>query len=79
VERVLKTPAPLCNLVEFGDSRVNFDLRFWINDPANGVANVTSQVMLALWDRLREMGVEMPYPQRDLHLKSAPPGYLTQF
>lgn len=78
VERVLKTPAPMCNLVEFGDSRVIFDLRFWINDPANGVANVTSQVMLALWDRFREMGVEMPYPQRDLHLKTAPPGFLTQ-
>ncbi len=78
VERVLKTPAPMCNLVEFGDSRINFDLRFWINDPANGVANVTSQVMLALWDRLRVMGVEMPYPQRDLHLKSAPPRFLTQ-
>lgn len=72
VERVLKTPAPLCNLVEFGDSRINFDLRFWINDPANGVANVTSQVMLALWDRLKEMGVEMPYPQRDLHIRTLP-------
>lgn len=73
VERVLKTPAPLCNLVEFGDSRVNFDLRFWINDPANGVANVTSQVMLALWDRLKELGVEMPWPQRDLHIRTLPP------
>jgi small-conductance mechanosensitive channel len=78
VERVLKTPAPMCNLVEFGDSRVNFDLRFWINDPANGVVNVTSQVMLALWDRLKEMGVEMPYPQRDLHVRSLPPGVPTQ-
>ena len=78
VERVLKTPAPLCNLVEFGESRVKFDLRFWINDPANGVANVTSQVMLALWDRLREMGVEVPYPQRDIHVKSLPPGFVPQ-
>ena len=75
VDRVLKTPAPMCNLVEFGDSRINFDLRFWINDPANGVVNVTSHVMLALWDRLREMGVEMPYPQRDLHLRTVPPGF----
>jgi len=78
VERVLKTPAPMCNLVEFGDSRVKFDLRFWINDPANGVANVTSQVMLALWDRLKEMGVEIPYPQRDIHLKTLPPGLPSQ-
>lgn len=78
VERVLKTPAPMCNLVEFGDSRINFDLRFWINDPANGVANVTSQVMLALWDRLKEMGVEMPYPQRDLHVRTVSAGFPTQ-
>ncbi|OFW99954.1 MAG: mechanosensitive ion channel protein MscS [Alphaproteobacteria bacterium RIFCSPHIGHO2_12_FULL_63_12] len=72
VDRVLKAPAPMCNLVEFGDSSVNFDLRFWINDPANGVANVTSQVMLALWDRLHEMGVEFPFPQRDITIKSWP-------
>lgn len=76
VERVLKTPAPMCNLVEFGDSQVKFDLRFWINDPSNGVANVTSQVMMALWDRLKEMDVKMAYPQRDVHIRTlpAPPG-----
>jgi small-conductance mechanosensitive channel len=78
VERVLKTPGPMCNLVEFGDSRIKFDLRFWISDPANGVANVTSHVMLALWDRLKEMGVEMPYPQRDLHVRTLPPGPATR-
>ncbi len=74
VERVLKTPSPMCNLVEFGESSVNFDLRFWINDPANGVANVTSQVMLALWDRLRDMGVEIPHPKREIVIKSWPAG-----
>jgi small-conductance mechanosensitive channel len=74
VARVLKSPSPRCNLVEFGDSSVNFDLRFWINDPASGVANVTSEVMLAIWDRLHEMGVEIPFPQRDLHIRSFPSG-----
>lgn len=74
VERVLKTPSPMCNLTEFGDSSVNFDLRFWINDPANGVANVTSQVMLALWDRLRDMGVEIPHPKREIVIKAWPAG-----
>ncbi|MEO1014108.1 MAG: mechanosensitive ion channel domain-containing protein, partial [Pseudomonadota bacterium] len=71
--RVLQTPAPVCNLMGFGDSSVDFDLRFWIEDPRNGVSNVKSDVMLALWDRLAEMGVEIPFPQRDLHIKSAPP------
>ncbi len=75
VERVLKTPAPRCNLMEFGDNSINFDLRFWINDPANGTMNVRSDVMMAVWDMLHEMGVEIPFPQRDLHIKSAPQGF----
>ncbi|MEO1241291.1 MAG: mechanosensitive ion channel domain-containing protein [Pseudomonadota bacterium] len=74
VERVLKTPAPRCNLIEFGDSSINFDLRFWINDPANGISNVRSDVMMAVWEMLHETGVEIPFPQRELHIKSAPAG-----
>jgi small-conductance mechanosensitive channel len=72
VERVLKTPAPICNLMEFADSAVKFDLRFWINDPANGISNVKSSVMLAVWDALMDHNIEIPYPQLDLHLKSLP-------
>jgi small-conductance mechanosensitive channel len=72
VDRVLKSPAPICNLAEFGDSSVNFDLRFWINDPASGIANVKSAVMLALWDALHDAGVEIPFPQLDLHIKARP-------
>ncbi len=74
IDRVLKTPAPRCNLMEFGDNSINFDLRFWINDPANGTANVRSDVMMAVWDLFAEMGIEVPFPQRDLHIKSAPQG-----
>ncbi len=74
IDRVLKNPSPRCNLMEFGDSSINFDLRFWINDPANGSANVRSDVMMAIWDMLHEMGVEVPFPQRDIHIKSAPDG-----
>ncbi len=72
VERVLKNPAPRCNLMEFGDSSINFDLRFWINDPANGSANVRSDVFMEIWDMLHEMGIEIPFPQRDLHVRSMP-------
>jgi len=69
VERVLKTPAPRCNLMEFGDSAINFDLRFWIHDPASGTSNVRSDVMMAVWDMLVQEGIEIPFPQRDLHIK----------
>lgn len=68
--RVIDTPAPVCNLVEYGDSSVNFDLRFWITDPQNGMANVKSEVLIGLWERLHENNIEIPFPQRDLHLKS---------
>ncbi|NNL88188.1 MAG: mechanosensitive ion channel, partial [Marinicaulis sp.] len=70
IDRVLKAPAPRCNLIEFGDNSVNFDLRFWINDPANGTANVRSDVFMAIWEMLHEEGIEIPFPQRDLHIKS---------
>ncbi|MCP5431921.1 MAG: mechanosensitive ion channel [Alphaproteobacteria bacterium] len=73
VERVLAAPGPLCHLVAFGDSSIDFELRVWIEDPENGVTNVKGRVLLAVWDAFRENGVEIPFPQRDLHLKSAPP------
>jgi small-conductance mechanosensitive channel len=70
VERVVSFPAPVCNLMEYGDSSVNFDLRFWITDPQNGMANVRSQVLMGLWNSLKAEGVEIPFPQRDLHVRS---------
>ena len=70
VNRVLADPAPICHLIGFGDSSVNLELRIWINDPVNGVVNVKSQVLLKVWDAFHEDGIQIPYPQRDLHIKS---------
>jgi small-conductance mechanosensitive channel len=70
VPRVLKTPEPLCLLVGFGDSSVDLQLRFWIGDAQHGVQNVKSAVLLEIWDRFKEHGVTIPYPQRDVHLRS---------
>jgi small-conductance mechanosensitive channel len=72
VNRVVSEREPVCNVMEFGDSSVNFDLRFWISDPQNGQANVRSDVYLALWERLHEEGIEIPFPQMDLHVKALP-------
>ena len=72
VDRVIKSPGPRCNLVEFGDNSINFDLRFWISDPANGTSNIRSEVMLAIWELLAEHNIEIPFPQRDVHIKSVP-------
>jgi small-conductance mechanosensitive channel len=68
VSRVLDAPSPVCLLKGFGDSAIDLELRFWIRDPRNGTANVRSEVMLGIWDRFREHDIELPFPQRDLHV-----------
>ena len=74
VDRVVPDKNPVCNVMEFGDSSVNFDLRFWITDPQNGLSNVTSDVYLAVWDALHENEIEIPFPQRDIYIKQMPTG-----
>ncbi|KAA5804750.1 mechanosensitive ion channel [Alkalicaulis satelles] len=72
VARVVPDKEPTCNLMEFGDSSVNFELRFWIADPEAGLSNVRSEVYFALWEALHEEGIEIPFPQIDLHVKETP-------
>jgi len=62
IERVLTKPAPQCMLTAFGATSIEFELWFWIKDPAGGVANVKSEVLLALWDTLARQGVNIPKP-----------------
>ncbi|WP_051694079.1 mechanosensitive ion channel family protein [Desulfohalovibrio reitneri] len=69
-DRVLTDPPPLPRLVGFGDSSVDLELRFWIADPQNGIVNVKSDIYLAVWDGFKEHGIEIPFPQRDVHVRS---------
>lgn len=71
-KRVLKDPEPSCYLLSFGDNAVNLELRVWINDPQNGIGSVKSNLHWGIWRRFRDHGIEMSYPQRDVHLKSLP-------
>jgi small-conductance mechanosensitive channel len=52
----------------FGDSSVDIEMRVWIRDPRNGVSNIKSALLLRVWDKFHENGIEIPFPQRDLHL-----------
>ena len=70
VQRVLDSPEPDCLLTGFGDSSVDLKLRFWIKDPERGVTNIKSDILLRLWDKFHEHDIEIPYPQRDLHIRS---------
>lgn len=66
VARVQSSPAPVCHITGFGDSSVDFVLRFWIDDPSGGLTNIRGNVFLALWDTLKEHDVEIPFPRRDV-------------
>ncbi len=72
-DRVIARQKTSVLLKGFGDSSVDLELRFWIEDPMNGVSNVKSAVLLGIWDKFHEHGIEIPFPQRDLHIKSGPP------
>ncbi len=67
--RVLTSPAPVCHLKGFGQSSLDFVLRFWIRDPVDGLTNVRGQVLLALWDIFKREGIEVPYPQQDIQIR----------
>ncbi|MCY4563869.1 MAG: mechanosensitive ion channel, partial [Gammaproteobacteria bacterium] len=66
--RVVQSRRPVCHIKGFGDSSVDFVLRFWINDPQNGVTNIKGLVLLALWNKFKQHGVEIPYPHRHIVL-----------
>ena len=66
VDRVLSFKPPVCHVVGFGDSSVDYILRFWIRDPTGGLTNIRGNVYLALWDAFQENGVSIPFPQREV-------------
>ncbi|MBT8409576.1 MAG: mechanosensitive ion channel, partial [Alphaproteobacteria bacterium] len=66
VDRVLKHRPTVCHIVGFGDSSVDYILRFWIDDPTGGLTNIRGNVYLALWDAFKENGVSIPFPQREV-------------
>ncbi|MCD8563198.1 MAG: mechanosensitive ion channel [Alphaproteobacteria bacterium] len=72
-ERVVSEREPVCWITAFGESSIDFDLRFWIKDAENGVSNVRGQVFLALWDAFKANNIQIPYPHRDVYLHNAPP------
>ena len=66
--RTLQNPEPKCLVTGFGENSIDLELRFWIDDPSNGVGNIRSEVLLGIWDRFKENGVNIPFPQRDVRI-----------
>ncbi len=74
--RVLRDPAPSVALSAFGADGLEFTVGFWIADPENGQMGLRSQVNLAILRSLRAHGIDIPFPQRVLHLTGAAPGQM---
>jgi small-conductance mechanosensitive channel len=71
VDRVeAKYRPPVCWMTEFGDSSINFLLRFWIDDPQQGLTNIRGQVMLALWDAFKANDIKIPFPHREVIMRT---------
>ena len=66
VDRVLTTRPTVCHIMGFGDSSVDYILRFWISDPTGGLTNIRGNVFLALWDSFAANGISIPFPQREI-------------
>lgn len=66
--RVLTDPAPAIWLRGFGDSSVDHDILVWIEDPELGIGNVQSEILNLVWVLFKQNGIEIPFPQRDVHL-----------
>ncbi len=68
VGRVMSSRRPVCWITGFGDSSVDYVLRFWIGDATGGLTNVRGQVFLALWDAFKAHDISIPFPQREVRL-----------
>ena len=64
-------PKPVVLFREFGDSSLNFELRVFLHDVEDRLS-VISEINFAIDKAFREQGIEIPFPQRDLHVKSLP-------
>lgn len=69
--RVLKTPEPTANIVQFGESGIDMNLVVWIPDPEEGSAALKTELYLAIWHSFRQYGIEIPYPQREIKVLKA--------
>ena len=74
-KKVLASPEPEVRFLEFGDSSLNFELLVWSDEPPNH-RRLHSNLNYAIDAAFREKGIEIPFPQRDLHLKTPSPGDL---
>ncbi len=67
-ERVDTSPAPTAVILGFGENGVDLRIGFWVKDPENGFSVLFSAILLDIWQRFNEQGIEFPYPQREVRI-----------
>jgi small-conductance mechanosensitive channel len=67
---VLKDPVPVVRFLEFGDNGLIFELRPWSTTLIHREGRLVSALNFAIYDKFTEHGIEFPFPQRDLHIRS---------
>ena len=68
---VLEDPAPSVFLKEFGDSAIDFELVVWSSEMSHRPSRLKSDLNFAIEEKLREAGIEIPFPQRDVHIRTS--------
>lgn len=69
-EHVLKHPAPHVFFDEFGDSSLNFTLAIWTSTHTDKPRRLKTELYFEIFDKFKEKGIEIPFPQRDVYIKS---------
>jgi len=72
-KEVLRDPPPAVRMTGFGDSALEFELRVWSDSQVHRKGWLVSALNMAIHERFREQGIEIPFPQRDLHIRSGGP------
>ncbi len=71
-DSITKDPPPFCFLTEFGDSAVIFELRFWFKRIDLNIFQPRSELLFSIWHKFKDAGIEFPYPQQDVHIRTMP-------
>jgi small-conductance mechanosensitive channel len=72
--QVLTDPEPVVHLKEFVDSGVNLELIIWVEDPEGGILRLRSDLNLEIWSEFQKNGIEIPFPQYEVRLRTVKPG-----
>lgn len=67
-DRVGKDSPPNAFLTNFGENGIDLRVGFWVNDPENGFAGLYSAILMTIWQRFNEEGIEFPFPQREVRI-----------